>query len=544
MSKFGISLALSLLVALSACRDASDDAQRARGEQADTGGTVIVAITNEPDVVNGLLSAERYGQEISRNLLFLPLIQYDTALELSPRLAESWEMHGDTAVTFKLRRDVRWHDGTITNAEDVAFTFQRGRDPKTANPNADYWVGWKAAQVLDSFTVRFTFERQPEPLANLPWIPIMPAHLLRHIPAAELKNAPFNQKPIGNGPFRFVEHRANDRWVFEANREFPSELGGRPYVDRVVLRVIPEVTAQETELRTGNVHLITSITAGMYGPLDQLPNIRGVVKPGKQYLFVAWNNKRQPYDDARLRRALAFAIDREKIVQVVRKNFAQVGVGPVPPFHWSNDTTIKPLPFSRDSARVYLAALGMHDRNNDGFVERPNGRPFTVELKYPASSQTQRDIAELIRGDLQAIGVRLILRGLEFTTLISDVTDPARNFDAAILGFETDFKVVLHDMLHSRALDNPYQFASYRNPSVDSLLDRLATTTSREEATPLWRRLQTIIRDEQPLTFLFYFPDLLAASENLRGRIGDIRGFFAGIQEWWLARPDTVTTTR
>jgi peptide/nickel transport system substrate-binding protein len=397
---------------------------------------------------------------------------------------------------------------------------------------------------VDSYTIRFSFEPQPEPLANLPWIPIMPAHLLRDIAPAQLRNAPFNEKPVGNGPFRFVEHRANDRWVFEANRQFPEALGGRPNVDRLVLRIVPDATAQETELRTNRVHLITSVTANKYAALDQLDGIRGVVKPGKQYVFIAWNTKRKPFDDARVRRALAFAINREKIVQVVRKNFGQVGVGPVPPFHWSTDTTIRPLPFSLDSARAYLNAIGMKDANGDGFVDAANGRPFTVELKYAAASEVQRDIAELVRADLQAIAVRVVPRGLEFGTLVEDVTSAQRNFQSAIFAFETDFKLVLHDMFHSRAVDNPYQFASYRNPTVDSLLDRLARTTSRDAAIPMWRQLQTIIRDEQPLTFLFYFPDLMAAREELKGQRGDIRGLLFNVENWWLARQDTSATSQ
>ena len=94
----------------------------------DTGGTLVIAIPNEPDAVNSLLSGERYGQEINRNVLYLPLVTYDERAEITPMLAESWEMHDDTAVTFRLRRDVYWHDGVRTSAHDVVFTFERGRD--------------------------------------------------------------------------------------------------------------------------------------------------------------------------------------------------------------------------------------------------------------------------------------------------------------------------------------------------------------------------------------------------------------------------------
>jgi peptide/nickel transport system substrate-binding protein len=236
------------------------------------------------------------------------------------------------------------------------------------------------------------------------------------------------------------------------------------------------------------------------------------------------------------------AIDRQEIGVVIRGSVGQLAAGPVPPSHWSNDSTIRPLPFHPDSARAILAALGMRDRNNDRFVEQPNGAPLRIELKFAAGSQAQQDAIELIRADLEAVGIRVTARPLEFSTLMGQVTSPERDFDGVLMGFENDYKLVLHDMFHSRAVANPYQFASYRNAAVDTLLDQLNTTMSREEALPLWRRLQTILRDEQPWTFLFYYSDLLAAREQLRGPMGDDRGILVDVARWWLDRPDSVAT--
>jgi peptide/nickel transport system substrate-binding protein len=505
------------------------------------GGTLVIAIPNEPDAANSLLSGERYGQEINRNILYLPLITYNEKLELQPALAESWEMDGDSAVTFKIRRDVYWHDGVHTTAHDVLFTFERGRNPETGYPNADYWAGWMGAQVTDSFTIRFRMQPQPEPLGNLPWIPVMPRHLLESVAPADLKNAPFNQRPVGNGPFTFVEHRANDRWVFAANDKFPQSLGGRPNVDRLILRIIPEASAQITELRTGNVHMIMPVGASDFSALRTDPALRGVVMPSRQYSFIPWNTQRAPFNDVRFRRALTFAMDRQEIVDVLRGSYGRVAAGPVPPFHWSNDTTIKPLAYSPDSSKAILAALGMRDRNQDGFVELANGKPLQIELKFAAASQAQRDLAELVRADLQAVGIKLVPRPMDFSAVVEHITTQPRNFDGAIMGFENDVRLVLRDMFHSSAKNAPYQFASYSNAEVDSLLDRLNATVSREEAAPLWRRLQTVLRDEQPWTFLFYYSELVALRNELRGANPDIRGFFVDIPRWWLAAPTSTT---
>src|SRR5687767_2447931 len=259
--------ALMLTAAAAACSEQSA-APRETGVSADTGGTAVVGLTTDLDYANILAANDRYTQEVLRYVLFLPLVQYDSALGYEPALARSYELEGDSAVTFKLRDDVLWHDGRKTTAYDVQFTFARAADPETAFPNADWLVGWSAPEVVDSFTVRFRIARMSDPLASVALLPIMPRHLLDSVPAARTAQAQFNNQPVGNGPFRFVEHRADDRWVFEANRDYPQGLGGRPRLNRLVLRVIPNATAQIAELRARNLDLAIGTPVDQFKQLD------------------------------------------------------------------------------------------------------------------------------------------------------------------------------------------------------------------------------------------------------------------------------------
>jgi peptide/nickel transport system substrate-binding protein len=118
--------------------------------------------------------------------------------------------------------------------------------------------------------------------------------------------------------------------------------------------------------------------------------------------------------------------------------------------------------------------------------------------------------------------------------MVGDVVAPERRFEAVLMGWESDFKLVLRDQFHSEAINNQLQFASYRNPEVDRLLDQLDATLSREAAAPLWRRLQTIMRDEEPWTFLFYYGTVFGVRERLQGVDMDIRGWLLSAPQWWL----------
>lgn len=508
------------------CADAEPEPRR--------GGTVVIAAGSDLDQANPLVSVDAWTTEVLRFALFAPLIRYGPGLDYEPFLAESWEMLGDTGVVFHLRRDVRWHDGTPTTAEDVLFTFERAKDPETGFPNADYFKRWTRGEVLDSFTVRFSFEPHAEPLAGLPFTPPVPKHLLDTVPAAGMRRAAFNRSPVGNGPFRFVSQRANDRWIFERNPDFPAALGGPPLLDRVVWRVIPENSAQLAELRTGTADLILQPRPDQIRALAEREGIRPIVKPSRQFSFIAWNGRRPGLDDPRMRRALAMGIDREAIVRALRSGYGEVPSGPIMPFHWSYTDELAPLPHDPDAARALLQEAGYTDRDRDGTIDRPDGSPFIIELKVPASSDVNRDIAEAVRADLAEIGVRVRTRPTEVGTLFADVTSPERNFDAALLGWAGDFRPDFHDTFHSAAIDGVYQFASYRNPALDSLMDRAALETDRARATPLWRGVQEILRDEQPWTLLYYQTDAFLIRDRVRGAEMDIRGALRTLPRWWV----------
>jgi peptide/nickel transport system substrate-binding protein len=531
---------IALIAITSACSDAGspngmgghEDAQPVRG------GTLVIAGPNDLGGMNGLTATESYTQDLLLHALFLPLLSLGEHGRFEPALARDWQWEGDTAITFALRTDVRWHDGRPTTAMDVAFTFERATDPRTGYPGIEDFTAWSGVTIVDSFTVRFAVRPHVEPLIGLAFLPIMPAHALDSIAPAQLGQAAFNRAPVGNGPFRFVEYRPNERWIFEANPDYPMDLGGPPLLDRIVWRVIPENTAQIAELMTGGAHLILSPRADDLAAIEAQPGLRAIVKPARQYHFIGWNGRAGALSRPEVRRALTMAIDRGRILAVMRGGRGRLAAGPIAPFHWAFPDSITPLPHDTAEARILLASAGITDRNGDGWLERPDGKPFRVQLKIAASNAFNRDVAEVMQADLAAIGVGLDIMPVEFGTLIGDISSAERNFEAVLMGWEADFRINLRDTFHSNALGGPFQLASYSNPELDALLDRLDGVRDRHEATPLWHTVQRIMRDEQPWTFLWYVPSLYAADRRLMDAVMDERGTFIDLHQWWLTPAD------
>lgn len=527
-ARFRMLLLTPLLAGLIACEAGGGDGDARRG------GTVVIASGNDLGGFNALTQSEQSTMWVMQYALFLPLVSFDADIEYVPALASAWEWEGDTAVVFDLRRDVRWHDGERTTAADVVFTLDRARDPATGFPNAEYFEPFTSVEAVDSFTVRVAFRPHPVPLAGLASTPIMPRHLLDTIPPAELRNAPFNRAPVGNGPFRFVSRRANDRVVVEANPDFPEELGGRPRLDRVIWQVIPEASAQVVALRTGEADMALDVRADQVMALDTTAELRGIIAPSWQYHFIGWNGRVPALSDARVRRALTMAMDRDGLLRALRAGQGEVTSTPVDPSHWAHDPAVEPLPHDTAAARELLAEAGYENRDGDPWLEGEDGQELAITLKIPANHEYSSAVAELVRGDLQDVGVRLTTEATEFGTLLQDISGTDRNFEGVLLALDAGPRLSLRDMLHSDAMDGQFQLASYSDPAVDAILDSLATTVSRDAARPLWARLQRIVRDEQPWTYLFFAPQLLVVREDVNGVEVDARGPLVTLPDWWL----------
>lgn len=536
-------LLIATLALIVACGDAqlpdtaAEDGPTRRPEVPEAqryGGTVVVAGRNDIGSMNTFESLDIESLQHQIHLLFVTLVEADRRDEPVPYLARSWSFAEDSvSVTFELYEGLNWHDGTPLTASDVAFTFERARDPDTGYPNRAYFDAWTGVEVLDEYTLRFTVR----PAANLffGWtrLPIMPEHILGDVPPSELAGHPFGStRPVGAGPFRFVERSVGDRWVFEANQDFPEELGGRPYVDRYVYRVIPEDGTRAAALRAGEVDLLTTAAPANVPRFAADSTIRLIEYSEGDYDFIVWNPRRSFFEDPAVRRALTMAIDRPGIVEAVHEGAATVAAGPVGPWHWAYDSTDAPLPYAPDSARAVLEAAGWTDADGDGVRERDE-RPFRFTM-FLTPRDKWRSVATIVRSNLADVGIDMDVEVREIASLQPLVTSPDRRFDAFLLGWVPDRTMDGRSMWACDQVAHPVHFSSYCNPELDAVLDSLLTATDRDVYARLVDRYNDILAADQPYTFLYHPVHRAAARVQLRGVEMDAGGSLATVADWWL----------
>lgn len=546
MRAYGLSSCLTLVLSvavLTGCgggdgSDAADSFEADVPEAERYGGTAVVgAIGDIPDI-NPLTSTDHTSRQIQQFVLFMPLITYDENLQPVPNLARSWELNADTtALTFRLRDDVYWHDGVKTTAYDYKFSYDLARDPATAFANTAFWTNYGEAEAVDSFTFRIALKPHAEFMD--PWwaFAAVPQHVLEGVAAAEIKTHPFSTTaPVGNGPFKFISRAVGQNWVFGANERHPEELGGRPYLDRIVYRSIPEPTSLLTDLLTGAIDYYIAPGANQAAQIEASPNARLLSFPDRAFVILGWNQRRPLFQDVRVRRALTKAIDRQAIIDGINYGYGEIANSTVPPFYWQYDEQAgRELVYDPEGAKALLAEAGWQDRNGDGVLENAEGQPFQFTIKTNFGNQTRADIAAKIQSDLRKIGVVAEPRILEWGTLLDQVNNPElRDFDALIIGWVTEFRIDDTDLFHCDKRDDPYQWVSYCDPATDELLDTLPTIVDREAAKPVWARYQRKIAQDQPYTFLYFQERLEGVSERLRNVDPDARGDWVGADRWWI----------
>ncbi len=495
------------LVAIAACSPPPPDPAATN--------TVRAHLGADPLTLSIIGSGDRYAQLVGR-MLSDALVLYDADLHLQPRLAESWEISDEgRSVTFRLRRGVRWHDGTPFTARDVLATIDKIRDPRSKARSYAAGFGEETVTVTapDDYTV---VARYREPYADFLeywWVPIIPAHAVGD---GDLLTSEFARHPVGCGPFRFLEYRPGERLVLEANDDY---WDGRPRIDSLVFRIFPdERTAYQAFVR-GELDLMPAspdifaeaASAERRWPVERIVHYRLNV------WYLGWNQDGSNpfYDDPRVRRAMVMSLDRERFAATLRGGLARPAITTWHPRSPWSDAALTPLPYAPDEARRLLEQAGWIDRDGDGIRER-DGRRFSATLLIRASSQEIVDqMAQWIQQSVRQIGVEMQIDKLEGAAFMEEVR--AGRFEAMMSGLTVTPIPDQFELYHSSAHGSGFNYVGLHDPEVDRLLEAGRRTFDETTRLEIYHRLQRRVHELQPISPLFNFASTLIHDARLKG---------------------------
>lgn len=389
-----------------------------------------------------------------------------------PSLANGGISRDGKTIVYHLRRNLRWSDGTPLTAADVVFTTRIiiSKDTPVASTGGwDHIAGVSSTRAGD---IRFRLNAPYAPavvtfFSSYGAYSILPEHLLRGV--ADLRTATaFNQLPIGAGPFRYVSFRHGDRIVMEAN---PFYFRGRPKLDRIEYRFLPDENTHTTQARTGEIDLALRLQPDQLQQLANAPALSFVKTTSVNSGYIGFNTAKSPFDDRRVRQALRYAIDRRRLLEVVYHGYGSVGDDPVTsldPFFGGGVTTTGYDPVK---AAALLAAAGWKI-SPDG-IRRRNGKPLTVDFVDQTGNTIGATIVEIVRVEWQKLGVTVDSRTINSGVLFAADGPAARGDYGAMIYGEGITSVDLDGTFECRAVaPHGFNYLRYCNPRVDSLLDR------------------------------------------------------------------------
>jgi peptide/nickel transport system substrate-binding protein len=457
---------------------------------------LIISSIGDASFLNPILAQDSASGDIN-SLVFNGLIKYDRDLQgFVGELAESWEVKGgpEPEITFHLRKGILWHDGKEFTAHDVKFTYDKIMDEKTNTVRRSSYELVKKAEVPDPYTFKVTYQQPFSPGLETWSMGIIPKHLLETV---DINTAPFNRKPVGTGPFQFVEWVSDEKIVVEAN---PRYFQGRPRLERIIYRIIPEPALNEMEIMTRGVDY-SSLFPFEFKRISHVPFLKTYSQPSLGYTYLGYNLKNPLFQDRRVRLAFTHAINREEIVQYVLYGLGTVATGPFPGHLWYANPHVKPIPYDPQKARQLLAEAGWKDTNGDGILDK-DGKPFRFKLITNSGNETRRDVGVLVQRQLREIGIDVKFEFYEWSVFLKDFVN-ARHFDACILGWGLSVDPDAYEIWHSSQIEKGFNFISYRNPEVDRLWEEGRREYDIERRKQVYWRIHELIAEDQPYTFLY-----------------------------------------
>lgn len=491
-------------------------------------GTVVYASGADLESANPLVTIHPLALQLQRYALFVTLTRYDDSLRPVPYYARRWEWSPDsTRLTFVLARGLRWHDGVPTTAHDVAFTLNAARDPATGYPRYADLADIVSVNATDDSTVVIRFVR---PASHFPLVlcelPIAPEHLLRDVPRAEMREAPFNMDPVGNGPFRFVERRPGQRWVFERNESFPEELGGPPTLQRLVIVVVDEAATKFAGLVSGELD-VAGISPTMATLVANDASLRVLDYPTLSSNAMIFNMARPPFDDVRVRRAIDVAIDRTRVIAAALAGYATPAAGPLPALH-PYAAPVRPV-LDTALADSLLDAAGWR-RGQNGLRQR-GGEPLTFDLLTVGSAGNA--VEQLIQADLGTIGIRMEIRQREMASFLAEARARPKRFAALFTGIVGDVSLAyLSAMYDSHLAGGALDYGGYHTPRLDSLLARARGAPDGAAARDAWLAVQSELSRAVPAVWVYHSRGIQGLSRRLQGVRMDLRGELVTLHDW------------
>ncbi|MDQ5909356.1 MAG: peptide/nickel transport system substrate-binding protein [Pseudomonadota bacterium] len=494
------------------------------------------------NTITPLVSSDAYASDVQRYVLESLIARNPDTLEWEGLIAKSWQVSDDgLTITFQMRDDVTFSDGEPLTADDVVFTFNFIMNEAIQAPrDRAYLEKIKEVKANGKYEVVFTY-KEPyfEALSLAGGMGIFPKHF--YGPYLK-KPQDFNESKgllMGSGPYRMPDPKGwtPDKGNIELVRNQRYWGDVQPSYNRILWRIIQNDSARLITYRNGHIDAYSARPLE-YSDLrkdqqimDKSQNFE-YMPPIAGYSYIGWNQERNGkptlFADRRVRQAMSYLTDIDRIIQDVFLGYAEPAISPFSNTSKQHDTNLKPWQFNLEKAKTLLEEVGYKDSNGDGVLEDKDRKPFEFKLTYYSDNEDTKRMVLLLKDMYAKAGVRMIPTPQEWPVIVDALKK--KDFEAITLGWTSAIETDIYQMFHSSQTKiNGDNFISYKNPDLDKLIDQTRATIDEGKRMPLWQQAERIMYEDQPYTFLMRRQTLEFIDQRIRNLQMTKRGLNRGL---------------
>ena len=487
----------------------------------DAEGVLRFSLGGEVSVLNPILSTDTSSSAVE-GVIFSGLVKVNEKLEMVPDLAKRWEVSKDGKVwTFHLRKEVKWHDGAPFTAEDVKFTFDAILNPKVNSVRrGDYIIDGHPIRfkVVNKYTLQAVLPKPFAPFLIQAGMGILPKHLLQ---GKDINTAEFNRKPVGTGPFIFKEWQSGDHVTVVRNIKY---YFSPPLLKEIRFKIIPDENSRLVALEAGEIDE-TGIPSKDYKRMKAVKGIKVYEYDALTYTYLGFNLANPKFADKRVRQALAYATDKNQLVNLIFRGLASPAYAPSAPISWAYSDKVNKYLYDPEKAKRLLKAA------------KAENLEFTILVNQ--GNKEREKAAVILQQQYKKIGVKVNVRVMEWSAMLKIINAPKdpKDFEAVIIGWSLGLDPDAYSIWHSSQYPKGFNFVKYKGPKVDRLLETGRTTIEKAKRKKIYAELWKIIADDQPYVFLWY----PKAVEGVSARVGGLSkpgpaGLFVNIEKVFVLK--------